>query len=105
MKNKKNIIIICCIVIYFSICLYFFIQYFDIFHTTPIVSLNELSAIQNEEVTNVSYIKNIKYGKLISKEKIIDTSTVGKKKIVFVIQNNYGKKMKYKLFVNVVESK
>lgn len=55
--------------IYFSICLYSFIQYFDIFHTMPIVSFNDLSATQFEERTNLSFIKKIKYGKVISKEK------------------------------------
>lgn len=101
MKNKKSYIIICSIVIYFSICLYFFIQYFDIFHTMPIVSFNDLSATQYEKKTDLSYIKNIKYGKIISKPKKIDTTTPGKKKIVIVIENNYGKAREYQFFVDV----
>ncbi len=66
-----------------------------------IVSLNDLSATQYEERTDVSYIKNIKYGKVISKENKIDTTTPGEKKIVFIIENNYGKTREYQFFVNV----
>lgn len=54
----------------------------------PIVSLNNLSATQYEEKTNISYIKNIKYGKVISKEQKIDTTTPGKKKIIMEKQEN-----------------
>lgn len=105
MKIKKKYIIVSFIVIYFSICLYSFIQYFDIFHTMPIVSFNDLSATQFEERTNLSFIKKIKYGKVISKEKKIDTTTPGKKKIVIIIENNYRKKRKYQFFINVQKEK
>lgn len=81
--------------------LYFTIQYFDIFHTMPIVSLNDLSATQYKERTDISYIKNIEYGKVVSKEKKVDTTTLGEKKIVLIIENNYGKTREYQFFVNV----
>lgn len=102
--NKKSLII--CFGIIFSICLvYFIIQFFDIFHTMPIVSLNNLSAIQYEKKTNISYIKHIKYGKVISPIKEIDTSTPGKKKVIIIIENNYGKTKEYQFFVDVQKKK
>ncbi len=101
--KKKNFLICFGIIQFVNVIgvIYFVIQYFDIFHTMPIVSFNDLSAIQYEEKTNLSYIKDIKYGKVISKEKKVNTSTPGKKKIVIIIENNYGKKRKYQFFVNV----
>ena len=81
------------------------IGFFDIFHTMPVVSLNDLSATQYEVKTDVSYIKNIKYGKIISKEKVVDTTTLGTKKIVIVIENNYGKARDYQFFVKVKKAK
>ena len=79
----------------------FVIQYFDIFHTMPIVSLNDLTASQYDERTDVSYVKSIKYGKVVSKEKKVDTTTTGEKKIVLIIENNYGKTREYQFFVKV----
>ncbi len=99
--KKKSFFIICFGIIFFINLISFVIQYFNIFHTMPIVSLNNLSATQYEEKTNISYIKNIKYGKVISKEQKIDTTTPGKKKIIIIIENNYGKTRKYQYFVNV----
>ena len=99
--KKKSFFIICFGIIFFINLIFFVIQYFKYFHTMPIVSLNNLSATQYEEKTNISYIKNIKYGKVISKEQKIDTTTPGKKKIVIIIENNYGKTREYQLFVNV----
>lgn len=79
----------------------FWIYFLNIFHTQPIVSLNNLEATQYEDRIDISYIKNIKYGKVISKPKKIDTTTPGEKRITIVIENNYGKKTKYQYFVNV----
>ena len=102
MKKKK--ILICFGVIYLLTCIYFFISYFDIFHTVPVVSFSKkLEATQNETVTNISYIKEIKYGKVISNEKRIDTSTLGEKKIAITIQNNYGKKRDYTFYINIIK--
>lgn len=86
--KKKSFFIICFGIIFFINLIFFVIQYFNIFHTMPIVSLNNLSATQYEEKTNISYIKNIKYGKVISKEQKIDTTTPGKKKIIMEKQEN-----------------
>jgi hypothetical protein len=100
---KKKYFFISFIIFCFIGLTFFIIQVFDVFHTYPIVTLNDLSATQYEERTNVSFIKDIKYGKVVSKEKLIDTATPGEKKVVVIIENNYGKKRKYQFFVNIVE--
>lgn len=105
MKKRKLIIIVCFGIIFLITLICFIIQFFDIFHTMPVVSLNDLSATQYEVKTDVSYIKNIKYGKIISKEKVVNTTTLGTKKIVIVIENNYGKARDYQFFVKVKKAK
>lgn len=84
--------------------LYFVIQIFDPFHALPNVELKDnLTAEQNEKVTNISYIKDVRHGKVISKEENIDTTTLGKKKIKIEIENNYGKKREYIFYIDVKE--
>lgn len=103
MKRKKIVIFLS--VFYLLTFIYFFVSYFDIFHVIPVVALSKnLHAIQNETVMDISYIKGIKYGKVVSKKKRIDTSTLGEKKIVITIQNNYGKKYDYTFYININKS-
>lgn len=83
---------------------YFALQIFDPFHSLPIVELKDnLTAEQNEKVTNISYIEDVKYGKVISKEENIDTTTLGKKKIKIEIENNYKKKREYIFYIEVIK--
>ncbi|MBQ2910415.1 MAG: hypothetical protein IJE53_06370 [Bacilli bacterium] len=100
---RKKVIIISTIIL-LLIMLYFVIQMFDPFHTLPIVELTDnLTAEQNEKVTNISYIEDVRHGKVISKEENIDTTTLGKKKIKIEIENNYGKKREYIFYIDVKE--
>ena len=101
---RKKVIIIPTI-IFLLIMVYFVIQIFDPFHTLPIVELKDnLTAEQNEKVTNISYIEDVRHGKVNSKEENIDTTTLGKKKIKIEIENNYGKKREYIFYIDVIEA-
>lgn len=101
---KKNKIITFGIIICLLIMVYFTLQIFDPFHILPIVELKDnLTAEQNEKVTNISYIEDVRYGKVISKEENIDTTTLGKKKVKIKIENNYGKKREYIFYIDVKE--
>ena len=101
---KRNKIITVSIIICLLIMVYFALQIFDPFHTLPVVELKDnLTAEQNEKATNISYIEDVKYGKIISKEENIDTTTLGKKKIKIEIENNYGKKREYIFYIDVIE--
>lgn len=100
---KKELIMIL-IISFILILSYFFSERFDIFHTLPIVELKDnLTAIHNRKVTDISYIRNIRYGKIVSKEKNIDTKTLGKKKVTIKIENNYGKKKEYIFYIEVIK--
>lgn len=102
---KKNKIIMIVTIIFLLIMLYFVLQIFDPFHTLPVVELKDnLTAEQNEKVTNISYIEDVKYGKVISKEENIDTTTLGKKKVKIEIENNYGKKREYIFYIEVIKA-
>ena len=102
MKKMKTIVVT---VILLLIMLYFVIQIFDPFHTLPVVELKDnLTANQNEKVTNILYIEDVKYGKVISKEENIDTTTLGKKKVKIEIENNYGKKREYIFYIEVIKA-
>lgn len=102
MKQKKLIIIL--ILIFLLIASYFMLRIFDPFHTLPIVELKDnLTAEQNEKATNISYIEDVKYGKVVSKEENMDTTTLGKKKIKIEIENNYGKKREYIFYVEIIK--
>lgn len=101
---KKNKIIMIVTIFFLLIMLYFVLQTFDPFHTLPVVELKDnLTAEQNEKVTNLSYIENVKYGKVISKEENIDTTTLGKKKVKIEIENNYGTKREYIFYIEVIK--
>lgn len=101
---KRNKIITVSIIICLLIMVYFALQIFDPFHSLPIVELKDnLTAEQNEKVTNISYIEDVKYGKVISKEENIDTTTLGKKKIKIEIENNYKKKREYIFYIEVIK--
>ena len=70
----------------------------------PIVDCDYYAkAEQYSEITNYYGIRNVDKGKIITKEKIIDTSRLGRKKILLTIENNYGKKREYQYFINIVE--
>lgn len=102
MKKKKLIIIL--ILIFLLVAAYFMLRIFDSFHTLPIVELKDnLTAEQNEKVTNISYIEDVKYGKVVSKEENIDTTTLGKKKVKIEIENNYGEQREYIFYIDVIE--
>ena len=102
---KKNKIITVGIIIYLLIMVYFALQMFDPFHTLPLVELKDnLTVEQNEKVTNISYIEDVKYGKVISKEENIDTTTLGKKKVKIEIENNYGKIREYIFYIEVIKA-
>ena len=76
---KKNKIITIGIIIFLLIMVYFVIQIFDPFHTLPIVELKDnLTAEQNEKVTNISYIEDVRHGKVNSKEENIDYAKFAK---------------------------
>ena len=107
-KNKISIITYIILVIIFLAIILLFIWYLFLYtyRELPIVDCDYYAkAEQNSKITNYYGIRNVDKGKIITKEKIIDTSHLGRKKIVLTIENNYGKKREYQYFINIVEKK
>ena len=102
MKKRKKILLV--VIIFFTIIgLFTGIMYF-INSKKTIVSLKKNRSVDiNSEVCNLDFIDNINNGKIISEKKIIDTSHLGKKKIVIKIKNSFGKIKIYNYYVNVVD--
>ena len=105
-KNKANAItyIFLSIILVLIIFLYAWYLFLYTYRELPIVDCDYYAkAEQYSEITNYYGIRNVDKGKIITKEKVIDTSHLGRKKIVLTIENNYGKKRNYQYFINIVE--
>ena len=98
---KKSVIISICIIL--VICLVTIVlMFFNPQNELPTVVLkDDLSVKRNEKVKPSEFIRTIEKGKIVSKDKYIDTSNYGKQKIVIVVEKNYGKKRDYIFFVEV----
>ena len=102
-KNKKFFIAICCFT-FFSFILYFWNMNFNPYYYYPKIESNyKLQVEQYSEITNYYGISSISNGKITTKEKVIDTSKIGKKKIELIIENKYGKKREYTYYIDVVK--
>lgn len=102
-KNKKFFIAICCFTV-FSFILYFWNMNFNPYYYYPKIESNyKLQVEQYSEITNYYGISSISNGKITTKEKVIDTSKIGKKKIELIIENKYGKKREYTYYIDVVK--
>lgn len=105
-KNKANAITYIILSIIFVLIIFLYVWYLFLYtyRELPIVDCDYYAkAEQYAEITNYYGIKSVKKGKIITKEKIIDTSILGRKKIKLIIENNYGKKREYQYFINIVE--
>ncbi len=56
------------------------------------------------EVSNVSFVKSISKGKVITENENIDTSTLGEKKITLKLKNKFGQVSDYNFVVKIVDT-
>ncbi len=100
---KKNTILI----LIGSIVLLGIIGIILFFKTSEVkVIFKEDSKVEiDEEVTNISFIKEVIGGNLKSKKEIIDTSSLGTKEISIMVSNRYGKEYTFKYNVKVIDTK
>lgn len=97
---KKYTIIVISLFIVISLGLFFFFQY----QTKPKIILKEdLKVSIYEEVTNLSFIEEIKNGTIQTKEETIDTSKLGNQKIEIILKNKYGKKTTDSFYIQIVD--
>ena len=76
------------------------------FHSFPEIEWKDLDNInQYDNVKTYDLIKNIKYGKIISPNKTIDTSIVTKKNIKYIVESKSGKRQIIIITINIKEKK
>lgn len=97
---KKFLSVVASIIILILVINFVDIQYNQL---PQVILKNNLTAYVSEEVTNLSFISEVKNGSIVSKEEKIDTSTIGKKQVVITIKNKYGKKRDYRYFITIIE--
>lgn len=101
-KFKNSVFFKVIICLYCISCIYFFIVYSNILHTEPTIIYNEKFEVKKgQKVKNTFFIKEVKYGKIVSKEYYINTSKKGKQLISITIKNIYGKEKKYDFNIKV----
>ena len=68
------------------------------------VTLNKKREINiNEEVYNTDFVKDIKNGTIITEKEMLDTSKLGKKKVVLEIKDYFKKTKKYSYSIVIVD--
>ena len=100
LKKKIRFLIILLLLLFllFLIFLYLFI-----IRKPKVIFTDNLTAEINSYVKISDYIKEIKNGKLITKNNKIDTSSLGKKNIIVEIESK-NKTTKYELNINIVDT-
>lgn len=71
--------------------------------TPEVITVDDLIVTQDEKVSDVSFVEEVINGKIISKEKEIDTSNLGKKKVTIEVESFSGEKYEFEFEVEVVE--
>ena len=98
MKSKKFIIVLLVLVV--IICsLGFFV-----FKRPDVVLKDNLSVSINDKVVNLDFISDVKYGELVSKSEIVDSSSLGKKSVSVSVKNIFGKKFDFSFDFFVIDS-
>lgn len=100
MKRKRKILFIFLIFLLLGISIY--IYFYN--KKVKIQLKDNLTVNVNKKVTNLSFIKSIKYGSVISNKKEINTSKLGKITINLRLKNKLGKRFNYKFKIKVVDS-
>ena len=95
---KKRIIIILILIVFFIMLGSFLFFYFQ----KPVVKLKkDLFCEINTECKVFDYVKGIKDGMIVSKNKTIDSSKLGENRIVLVTKNILNRKFYYKFKINI----
>ena len=97
---KKVIVIISIIIT----CIVIGLVCFLILVKPKVVLNNNLKVEINSEVNNSYFIKEVKHGKLLNKDKEIDTTKLGSQEINVMIKC-FLKKVNYKFSIEIVDTK
>ena len=102
-NNKKKTIIIVSIVIFVFLILGIGGYLFYDSKKLKVNLVSDRVVNINDEVDNTDYIKSIKNGTIISDKEQVDTSILGKKKIVLKIKNYFNNIEKFTYDIDIVD--
>ncbi len=105
-KNKSNKIILIVIAMLIVIILASFLIYtiYRKNNKASIIFNSDTSIEINDKVLLNTFVKEIKNGKLINNDEEVDSSKLGKKKIIFLVKNKNGEEEKFDLTISVVDT-
>lgn len=101
-KKKKILIFIIITLIILLIILSLFL-YIQNKNKLVVILKDELKAEINSEVVTKAFVKEVKNGKITNDNEKIDTSVLGKKKVVLLIDKN-NKQIKYEFNIDVIDT-
>ena len=102
-NNKKKKIIIISIIIFVFLILGISGYLFYNSKKLKVNLVSDRIVNINDEVYNTDYIKSVKNGTIVSDKQLVDTSIVGKKKIVLKIKNYFNNIEKYTYDIEIVD--
>ncbi len=102
-NNKKKTIIIISIIIFVFLLLGISGYLFYNSKKLKVNLASDRIVNINDEVYNTDYIKSVKNGTIVSDKQLVDTSIVGKKKIVLKIKNYFNNIEKYTYDIDIVD--
>ena len=106
-NNKKIIWIILGIIVLISVGVIIFLNYrknLILKNKANIVFVKDTDIEINDEVILAHFVKEIKNGKLLNGDEKVDTSKLGKKKLVFSVKNKNDEEETFNLSVNIVDT-
>ena len=96
--KKKLLIILFILLFVIFICLYIKSSLIEV------VFSNNIKVEINSEVYNTDYVKNVKNGTLLTKKALIDTSKLGKQKIVLEYTDKFNKRKNFSYDLIVIDT-
>ena len=106
-NNKKIIWIIVGIIVLISVGVIIFLNYrknLTLKNKANIVFVKDTDIEINDEVILDYFVKEIMNGKLLNGDEKVDTSKLGKKKLVFSVKNKNDEEETFNLSVNIVDT-
>lgn len=101
-KKKKILIFIIVTIVILLITLSLFL-YIQNKNKLVVILQDKLEAEINSEVVTKAFVKEVKNGKITNDNEKIDTSVLGKKKAVLLIDKN-NKQIKYEFNINIIDT-
>lgn len=100
-SNRKKFIMLILLIILVFIVGFVFVKIFMDSKKLVIEFDKKIEVVLNQKVYNLDNVKTLKNGTILTKRKIIDTKTIGKKEVAIKIKDYFNKIKVYKYIVDI----